>query len=185
MSTKRAVLAGTAGVVVAIAMSVAPASGVQLDDDAHAGILPVEGSSEGLPGAHAVAEVPGPDLRGLAGEPGPVVGCLEEDGSVSTLSDAELESGAGADCPEWVNMSDFKEVDWGPDAIGVRMCRLTEQFPRREGTHWLGAIGAKIWAIFTGRGEVKTWEEDTRTMCSYYGCELTVTLGEAVWSTRN
>lgn len=132
--------------------------------------------------APAVTSVAGPELD-FGG-----LGCVEEDGTVSLHSSREERAGANdGDCPEWVALDDFEEVDYG-DGIGVTMCSLTEEYTVKERRSLAGSISATWKAIFGG-GEAKTEtevsRESTRTRCHYYGCDLDVSLSEAVWSTRN
>lgn len=136
--------------------------------------------NDGAP-ASAVTSMTGPgsDFGGL--------GCVEEDGSISLHSSSEETAAQGGDdCPEWVVLDDFVDVDYG-GGIGITMCRLTEEYSQKRGASLLGSIVAGIKKIFVGeaKGEAKGWIESNRTRCDYYGCDLDISLSEAVWSTRN
>ena len=136
--------------------------------------------NDGMP-ASAMTSMTGPgsDFGGL--------GCVEEDGSISLHSSREERAAEnGDDCPEWVALDDFADVDYGP-GIGITMCRLTEEYSVKEGRSLLGGIKAGIRAIFGGeaKAEGKVWRESHRKRCDYHGCDLDISLSEAVWSTRN
>lgn len=135
--------------------------------------------NDGAP-ASAVTSTTGPgsDIGGL--------GCVEEDGSISLHSSREERAAEnGDDCPEWVALDDFEDVDYL--GVGITMCRLTEEYSVREGKSVLAGIKAGIRAIFGGEAsaEGKIWRESHRKRCDYQGCDLDISLSEAVWSTRN
>lgn len=135
--------------------------------------------NDGAP-ASAVTSMtdPGSDIGGL--------GCVEEDGSISLHSSREARAAQGdGKCPEMVALDDFEDVDYL--GVGITMCRLTEEYTVKEGKSLLGSIKAGIRAIFGGEAgaEGKVWRESTRTRCDYHGCDLDISVSEAVWSTRN
>ena len=165
-------------IVFATGMPVATAA-AQEATDAFSGDEPVETPIEVSAAAATSVARPDFDFGGL--------GCVEEDGSISL--DSSREEGAAQDeskCPKWVALDDFEYVDYGP-GVGITMCRFTEEYTQKVGTGILGAFTAGIKAIFGGevKGEVKGWRETTRTRCIYYGCDLDLSLSEAVWSTVN
>lgn len=82
-----------------------------------------------------------------------------------------------------MHYANFSFLQDGRSGIGTTMCRLTEEYSIKEGRSLLGSIVAGIKAIFGGETEVegKVWTETNRTRCEYYGCDLDVSLSEAVW----
>ncbi len=179
----------TTAIVFATGIPVATAA-QEAADHAFFGNEPVETLLAVQFEAALVDEAPTPAVTSVAGPESDFngLGCVEEDGTVSLHSSPEERARADDDkCPEWVALDDFEDVDYG-SGIGVTMCSLTEEYTVKESRSLLGSISASWKALFGG-GEAKTEtevsRESTRTRCHYYGCDLDVSLSEAVWSTRN
>ncbi len=165
--------------VFATGIPVATAAAQEAPDFGFSGDEPVE-APFGVSAA-TTTSVAGPELD-LGG-----LGCIGEDGSLSLHSSrTETDIQDDGKCPQWVALDDFADIDYG-GGIGITMCRLTEEYTQKVGTSLLGSITAGIKAIFGGeaKGEGKVWKESTRTRCDYHGCDLDISLSEAVWSTVN
>ena len=101
--------------------------------------------------------------------PGGVFG-VGSDGSEAMLDDIE--------CPEYVALDDFEEVDYGPNAIGITMCKLDSDGP--PSTSINGGFTINVgWVSFTIGAST-----DEGDMCYYAGCELLVSEGEANHAAR-
>ena len=187
MRKKGMALLGAMAVVVAAAeMPVTPVASQEFGDHSVSSVLPVETNlEEGFEalrtdGARLSVTVeafasPESDLGGG--------GCLDEDGGISL--DASNDHGAAQhECPKYVVLDHFTEVDYGPNAVGVTFCRLTEQYTATEGHKFVGKIAATIKAIFTGKLEGESWRETERERCQYYGCDLDLSMSEATWSAQ-
>lgn len=175
--TEVALMGAAAAIMVAIGIPVAPAAGQEFANNALFDSQPVETAFE-IPSPMSLESVGGPesDMGGY--------GCVEEDGSVSLHSSLEERAAMGTECPEWVALDDFEDIDYG-GGIGVTMCRLTEEYSVKTGASALASFGAKIKAIFTGEVEAKVWGETLRSRCAYHGCDLDISQSEANWAVHN
>jgi len=165
-----------AGLVAAAAMmvSVLPLAGSEVTDGVGTDVNAVpEGLDRWFSVYGLLARPAAPD--GLGARPG-CVGLVMVDADGAGTGDMLL---ADIDCPEWVRLDYFRDVDYGEGGIGVTMCRLTTDNP--PGNTVSGTIGVDLKGFKLGI----TIGQERGDMCGYEGCNLTITESLANYVARN
>ena len=138
-----------------------------------------------LEGPRTAGAPPATSVHALEGTESDIggLGCVGEDGSISLVASRE-EAEAQYQCPKFVWLDDFEDVDYGPNTIGATACRLTEEYDAKEGQKFVAKVSATIKAIFGGELEGQGWRETHRKRCVYHGCDLDLSMSEATWSAQ-
>ena len=113
--------------------------------------------------------------EGLGARPG-CVGLLTVDANSARTGTVLLDD---TECPEWVRLDDFMDVDYGEGGIGVTMCRLTSDNP--PGSTVSGTFGVDLKGFKFGI----TVNHTRGDMCRYEGCDLTISESLANHAARN
>ena len=99
-------------------------------------------------------------------------------GDCVAVASSPAEALLDIDCPDYVALDHFRDVDYGPNAIGVTLCQLDSDGPPT--TSVTGSISVSLGIIRFG----VTFGSDDGDMCYYAGCELLVTESAANVSAR-
>lgn len=123
-------------------------------------------------------------VHGLLARPAAPVGLGARPGCVGLVTVDAGSAGTGTalhdiECPEWVRLDYFRDVDYGDGGIGVTMCRLTTDNP--PGSTVSGTVGVDLKGFKLG----VTVSHTKGDMCRYEGCDLTISESLANYAARN